>query len=93
MNPIGSTRLYCLLGNPVSHSISPAMHNLAFDTLGLDNSYMAFNVEPDDLTKVVDEFCEKYSSRIANDQYLIYTKDYFKDGTLKYLPAYLAYFL
>lgn len=41
----------------------------------------------------MDEFCEKYSSRIANDQYLIYTKDYFKDGTLKYLPAYLAYFL
>ncbi|SDH30567.1 shikimate dehydrogenase [Pseudobutyrivibrio sp. 49] len=54
MNPIGSTRLYCLLGNPVSHSISPAMHNLAFDTLGLDNSYMAFNVEPDDLPRVVD---------------------------------------
>lgn len=41
----------------------------------------------------LDEFCEKYSSRIANDRYLIYTKDYFKDGTMKYLPAYLAYFL
>lgn len=41
----------------------------------------------------MDEFCEKYSSRIANDRFLIYTKDYFKDGTLKYLPAYLAYFL
>ncbi|MDC7278011.1 shikimate dehydrogenase [Butyrivibrio fibrisolvens] len=54
MNPIGSTRLYCLLGNPVAHSISPAMHNLAFDTLGLDNSYMAFNLEPNDLAKVVD---------------------------------------
>ena len=41
----------------------------------------------------MDAFCEKYSSRIANDRYLIYTKDYFKDGTLKYLPTYLAYFL
>ena len=41
----------------------------------------------------MDEFCKKYSSRIANDRYLIYTKDYFKDGTLKYLPAYFAYFL
>ena len=41
----------------------------------------------------MDEFCMKYSSRIANDRYLIYTNDYFKDGTLKYLPAYLAYFL
>ena len=54
MNPTGSTRLYCLLGNPVAHSISPAMHNLAFDTLGLDNSYMAFNVEPENFEKVVE---------------------------------------
>ena len=41
----------------------------------------------------MDAFCKKYSSRIANERYLVYTKDYFKDGTLKYLPAYLAYFL
>ena len=41
----------------------------------------------------MDEFCQKFSSRIANDRYLIYTKDYFKDGAMKYLPAYLAYFL
>lgn len=41
----------------------------------------------------MDDFCEKFSSRISNDRYLIYTKDYFKDGNLKYLPAYLAYFL
>ena len=39
------------------------------------------------------EFCKKYSSRIANDSYLIYTKDYDKKDTVKYLPAYLAYFL
>lgn len=41
----------------------------------------------------MDEFCLKFSSRIANDRYLVYTKDYFKDVNLKYLPAYLAYFL
>ena len=38
----GHTRLICLLGDPVSHSISPAMHNLAFETLGLDYIYLAF---------------------------------------------------
>lgn len=54
MNPIGSTRLYCLLGNPVAHSISPSMHNLAFDTLGIDSSYMAFCLEPENLAKVVE---------------------------------------
>lgn len=38
----GHTRLICLLGNPVSHSISPAMHNLSFETLNLDYVYLAF---------------------------------------------------
>ena len=38
----GHTRLLCLLGDPVSHSISPAMHNLSFETLGLDYVYLAF---------------------------------------------------
>jgi len=41
----------------------------------------------------MDEFCKKFSSRIANDRNLVYTKDYFKEGAIKYLPAYLAYFL
>lgn len=41
----------------------------------------------------LDEFCKKYSSRIVNDRYLIYTKDYDKEDAVKYLPAYLAYFL
>ena len=41
----------------------------------------------------MDVFCKKFSSRIANDRYLVYTKDYFKDGAMKYLPTYLAYFL
>ena len=48
----GHTRLICLLGDPVSHSISPAMHNLSFETLGLDYVYLAFqtNVEQFDAT-------------------------------------------
>ncbi|MBO4605164.1 MAG: ATP-binding protein [Bacteroidales bacterium] len=41
----------------------------------------------------LDEFCKKYSSRITNDRYLIYTKDYARIEAIKYLPAYLAYFL
>lgn len=41
----------------------------------------------------LDEFCKKYSSRITNDRYLIYIKDYARIEAVKYLPAYLAYFL
>ena len=36
----GSTRVYALLGDPVSHSLSPVMHNAAFQVLGLDAVYV-----------------------------------------------------
>ena len=42
----GYTGLICLLGSPVAHSISPAMHNEAFDQCGLDYVYLAFDVRP-----------------------------------------------
>jgi len=41
----------------------------------------------------MDAFCVKYPSRITNERYLIYTKDYVKEGAMRYLPAYLAFFL
>jgi predicted AAA+ superfamily ATPase len=41
----------------------------------------------------IDAFCKKFSSRITNERYLIYTKDYAREEAMKYLPAYLAYFL
>jgi shikimate dehydrogenase len=34
-----------LLGNPVEHSLSPAIHNAAFQKLGLNLVYLAFRVE------------------------------------------------
>lgn len=50
----GKTRLTCLLGTPVAHSISPQMHNEAFRQLGLDYVYTAFDVAPEDLKQAVD---------------------------------------
>lgn len=50
----GHTRLVCLLGDPVEHSISPAMHNEAFQQLGIDCCYLAFCVGTDTLQEVVD---------------------------------------
>ena len=37
-------RTYCIIGDPVSHSLSPAMHNAAFKSLGLDSVYIAYKV-------------------------------------------------
>lgn len=50
----GHTGLTCLLGSPVAHSISPAMHNMAFETLGLDYVYLAFDVGCDKLKATVE---------------------------------------
>jgi shikimate dehydrogenase len=40
----GHTKIYGILGRPVAHSLSPAMHNAAFRALGLNAVYVAFPV-------------------------------------------------
>jgi shikimate dehydrogenase len=48
-----STRLCAVYGFPIRHSASPAMHNAAFDRLGLDWRYLAFEVHPDNLRAAI----------------------------------------
>ena len=40
-----NTRLYAIIGNPVAHSLSPAIHNAAFAALSIDSVYVACRVE------------------------------------------------
>jgi len=43
MRSIGAgTRLCCIFGRPVAHSLSPAMQNAAFESAGIDAVYLAF---------------------------------------------------
>ena len=51
--PGGSTALVGVLGDPVRHSLSPAMHNAALAALGLDWVYLALPVTAADLATVV----------------------------------------
>ena len=37
-------KTYCIIGDPVHHSLSPAMHNAAFNSLHLNCTYIAFRV-------------------------------------------------
>ena len=45
------TILFAVLGDPVSHSLSPVMHNTAFSELGYNGAYLAFRVK--DIGKAV----------------------------------------
>lgn len=53
MQITGHTRLGCLLGTPVAHSISPMMYNESFRLLGLDCIYLCFDTKSADLKSMV----------------------------------------
>jgi shikimate dehydrogenase len=42
--PTGATRLAAVIGSPVRHSLSPVLHNAAFEAVGLDWVYVALEV-------------------------------------------------
>ncbi len=44
---------YLLIGNPVSHSVSPLMHNTALDHYGLAATYHAVEVHESDLNSLI----------------------------------------
>jgi shikimate dehydrogenase len=45
MNIDATTQFCGVIGNPVEHSLSPAIHNAAFEKLGLNFVYLAWKVE------------------------------------------------
>ena len=47
------TRVFGVIGDPISHSLSPVMHNAAFEALGIDALYTAFEVSPKQLRPVL----------------------------------------
>ncbi|MCI6994161.1 shikimate dehydrogenase [uncultured Methanobrevibacter sp.] len=50
----GSTNIVGLIGHPVEHSFSPPMHNAAFEKLGMDYAYVAFDVDPNNLGSAIE---------------------------------------
>jgi len=46
--PTGRTRVAGVVGDPIAHSLSPALHQAAFAALGLDWTYVAFPVRRED---------------------------------------------
>lgn len=56
MGITGTTRLCFVLGHPVAHSLSPAMHNAGFAALGLPFVYLPWAVPPEGLAAAAAAF-------------------------------------
>ncbi|MTJ49973.1 shikimate dehydrogenase [Dolichospermum sp. UHCC 0259] len=52
----GKTQLLGVIGHPVSHSLSPLMHNAALAKLGLDYVYLPFPIAPENLESAIAGF-------------------------------------
>lgn len=50
----GKTRICGIIGDPIEHTMSPAMHNAAFQKLALDYRYLPFRVKKEALGKAID---------------------------------------
>ena len=49
----GKTKVIAIFGDPIEHTMSPAMHNAAFAELGMDCVYVPFHVKPESLASAV----------------------------------------
>lgn len=49
----GHTRLGAVVARPIKHSISPFIHNYAFDKLGINGVYVAWDIPEEDLEETV----------------------------------------
>ena len=74
------TRLYLLLGNPVEHSLSPALHNSAFRAQAINSTYLASQLELENL-KAALQGMKALSIAGANVTYP------FKEAVLPYLDS------
>lgn len=84
------TLVYGVVGCPVAHSMSPAIHNAAFNTTGHDGIYLPIRVEPEyrDFKKFLDAFLERPWSDLRGLSVTIPHKE----NLLRYVRDHIARF-
>lgn len=54
MGTNSETRIFALLGHPVSNSFSPNMHSYLFEKYGVNGAYLCFDIEPRKIYKSIE---------------------------------------
>jgi shikimate dehydrogenase len=57
-------KTFYVIGHPIEHSLSPAMHNAVFEKLELNCTYKLLNVKPEDLGDTIKDMKAKGTSGI-----------------------------
>ena len=54
-----SKKAFAIIGNPISHSLSPVLHNYWFDKYNLDAEYSLIKAEDEDLKNIIEKIRSK----------------------------------
>ena len=54
-----SKKVFAIIGNPISHSLSPVLHNYWFDKYNLDAEYSLIKAEDEDLKNIIEKIKSK----------------------------------
>jgi shikimate dehydrogenase len=52
-------KTYAIIGNPITHSLSPVLHNYWFEKYKIDANYKAFSLDEKNLSKIVNKIRNK----------------------------------
>ena len=52
--PSGKTKVCGVIGDPIEHTMSPVMHNAAFQKMGIDYVYLPFRVKKEELGRTIE---------------------------------------
>ncbi len=66
---------FAVIGNPISHSLSPVMHRANFNSLGLDDIYEALNIPIEDF-HLIKEIIFRKNKMALISQFLIKNVSY-----------------
>jgi len=83
----GKTQLLGVFGDPIAHSLSPVIHNLALSHLDLDYHYLPFHVTPEHLPQAVHGFRilggKGFNATVPHKEALVALMDDLSDAAIR----------